>query len=190
MRPPCSSTILREIDRPRPVPPFLRVLVLSTCWNSSKILRLVGRARCRGRYRPPRSRSGRPPGGRGSRRLPWSVNLMALPTRLSSTWVRRRASPVPVGRPDGTADTSARFLVRASNSVADMHRRHHVGHAVVLDRQRELAGLDLGEIEHVVDQAEQVPAVGLHALQHALRLLAARRRRGRRPSSRCSRGWR
>src|SRR5262249_321106 len=38
MRPPCSSTILREIERPSPVPPFLRVLVLSTCWNSSKIL--------------------------------------------------------------------------------------------------------------------------------------------------------
>jgi hypothetical protein len=37
MPPPCSSTMRREIDRPSPVPPFLRVLVLSTCWNSSKI---------------------------------------------------------------------------------------------------------------------------------------------------------
>ena len=43
MRPPCSSTMRREIERPSPVPPFLRVLVLSTCWNSSKILRLIGR---------------------------------------------------------------------------------------------------------------------------------------------------
>src|SRR5262249_25909420 len=38
MRPPCSSTIFFEMESPRPVPPFLRVLVLSTCWNSSKIL--------------------------------------------------------------------------------------------------------------------------------------------------------
>src|SRR6476620_3390860 len=35
--PPCISTIRLEIARPRPVPPFLRVLLSSTCWNSSKI---------------------------------------------------------------------------------------------------------------------------------------------------------
>ena len=37
MRPPCSSTIFFAIASPSPVPPFLRVLELSTCWNSSKI---------------------------------------------------------------------------------------------------------------------------------------------------------
>ena len=36
-RPPCSSTIRREIDSPSPLPPFVRVLELSACWNSSKI---------------------------------------------------------------------------------------------------------------------------------------------------------
>ena len=41
MRPPCSSTIRLVIARPRPVPPFLRVLELSTCWNSLEDPRLV-----------------------------------------------------------------------------------------------------------------------------------------------------
>src|ERR1700756_294156 len=35
--PPCISTIRFEIARPNPVPPCLRVLELSICWNSSKI---------------------------------------------------------------------------------------------------------------------------------------------------------
>src|SRR5215469_888501 len=35
--PPCISTIRLEIARPSPVPPLLRVLVLSICWNSPKI---------------------------------------------------------------------------------------------------------------------------------------------------------
>src|SRR6516225_7950179 len=35
--PPCSSTMRFEIARPSPVPPFLRVFVLSICWNSPKI---------------------------------------------------------------------------------------------------------------------------------------------------------
>ena len=32
--PPCISTMRFEIARPSPVPPFLRVFELSTCWNS------------------------------------------------------------------------------------------------------------------------------------------------------------
>src|SRR5262245_44345261 len=35
MCPPCKPTRRRAIDRPSPVPPFWRVLLLSTCWNSS-----------------------------------------------------------------------------------------------------------------------------------------------------------
>ena len=35
--PPCISTMRLEIAKPKPVPPFWRVLLLSTCWNSSKI---------------------------------------------------------------------------------------------------------------------------------------------------------
>ena len=41
MVPPCISTMRFEIARPRPVPPFCLVLLLSTCWNSSKMSSLV-----------------------------------------------------------------------------------------------------------------------------------------------------
>src|SRR5262245_16879333 len=33
-RPPCSSTMRREIDSPSPLPPVRLVLELSACWNS------------------------------------------------------------------------------------------------------------------------------------------------------------
>src|SRR5262249_35213239 len=32
--PPCISTIRLDMASPRPVPPFLRVMALSACWNS------------------------------------------------------------------------------------------------------------------------------------------------------------
>ena len=41
----------------------------------------------------------------------------------------------------------------------------------------ELAGLDLGEVEHLVDEAEQVGAGAMHAAQRLLRLLGAEARR-------------
>ena len=41
----------------------------------------------------------------------------------------------------------------------------------------ELAGLDLGEVEHLVDEAEQVRAGAVHALQRLQRLLRAEARR-------------
>ena len=63
-------------------------------------------------------------------------------------------------------------------------------HRVVGDRERELPGLDLGEVEHVVDQAEQMLAARLDALEHLADLAAAPRRRCRPGSARCSRAWR
>ncbi len=35
--PPSSRAISREIERPRPVPPYLREVVPSACWKASKI---------------------------------------------------------------------------------------------------------------------------------------------------------
>jgi hypothetical protein len=46
----------------------------------------------------------------------------------------------------------------------------------------ELAGLDLGEVEHLVDEAEQVGTSAVHALQRLLRLFSAEARRGVRSS--------
>ena len=67
------------------------------------------------------------------------------------------------------------------------HTVHDVLDRVVGERERELPGLDLGQVEHVVDQAEQMPAVALHALEQARASSRASRRRRRRASSRCSR---
>ena len=38
IRPPSIRASSREIDRPSPVPPYLRLVVPSACWNASKII--------------------------------------------------------------------------------------------------------------------------------------------------------
>src|SRR5262245_46160122 len=101
IRPPWSSTIRLAMESPRPVPPFLRVLEVSACWNSSKI-------RCRSSWAMPgpvsatvttnASRSRWAP----IRTSPASVNLIAFPTRFRSTWASRRSSPRPAGRSGAT----------------------------------------------------------------------------------------
>src|SRR6266700_6402812 len=50
---------------------------------------------------------------------PLSVNLMALPTRLSRTWESRRSSPRPVGRSGATWAVNAKRFSAASGSTAD-----------------------------------------------------------------------
>ena len=115
-----------------------------------------------------------PPSGGGPRRRlprarpprPSSVNLMALPTRLSSTWRSRPASPT---RASGTSGctwqiSSSPFLwartARARRVSPDRRPQGEVGRV-----QLELAGLDLGEVEHVVDDAEQGVGRRLDRLQ-------------------------
>ena len=50
------------------------------------------------------------------------------------------------------------------------HVEHQLAHRVIDRREGQLARLDLGQIEHVVDQAEQMAAVLLDALEHVLHL--------------------
>ena len=99
------------------MPPFLRVLELSTCWNSSKM-----RSRSSGAIPTPVSVTAtwKLPSSTFARMLtdPASVNLIALLTRFRSTWVRRRSSPRPCGRSAGASTSSASFFSAASASVA------------------------------------------------------------------------
>ena len=37
--PPSSEASSRLIARPRPVPPYLRLVLASACWNASKMIR-------------------------------------------------------------------------------------------------------------------------------------------------------
>jgi hypothetical protein len=98
--PPSASTMRREMARPRPAPPCARVELPSACSNSSKM-------RCMSSLRNPgpvsetakRTRSTSPAPGFTLTVIstpPSSVNLMALPIRLSSTWRTRPGSAVIV----------------------------------------------------------------------------------------------
>src|SRR5215207_3427389 len=99
MRPPCSSTIRLAMLNPSPVPPFSRVLDVSACWNSSKMRACwsgvmpgpVSRTRTQNRSAPSSSRSSEIAALMTT--SPWSVNLMALPTRFRMTCTSRRSSP-------------------------------------------------------------------------------------------------
>src|SRR6266536_6675544 len=102
---------------------------------------------------------------------PLSVNLMALPTRLSRTWESRRPSPRPVGRPGATSALKTNRFSAASGSTADTTPPHHVAERVIVERERELTRLDLREIEHVVDEPEQMPPAGLQAHQYSPHLV-------------------
>ena len=127
--PPCISTMRLAIASPSPVPPFL--LGAASCRPAGTPRRSAPgrRRRCPGRCRAPRARKcRRPASARDRRPRPASVNLMALPTRLSSTWVRRRSSPRPIGRSSATLDRQARASSRAaSGSTAATHRLHDLG---------------------------------------------------------------
>ena len=96
--PPISVTSRLEIARPRPVPPYLRVVEPSACvkaWNS-RVCAAGGMpmpVSCTSKRS--RTSSGRLLAERGAHRPPRrrSVNLIALPTRLVSTWRSRPGSP-------------------------------------------------------------------------------------------------
>ena len=92
--PPKAWTSSRQMDRPRPVPPYLRVVEASACSNLEKIL-----AACSAVMPMPVSRTLRrrpspaPIAAKVTNTPPSPVNLMALETRLSTICRRRVGSP-------------------------------------------------------------------------------------------------
>ena len=97
------------------------------------------------------------------RTSPVSVNLIALPTRLRSTWVRRCSSPRPTGRRLGNVGLERELLGLGQRLGCRAHRLDHALDGVLAEVQAELAGLDLGDVEHGVDEPQQVLAVGADA---------------------------
>ena len=63
-------------------------------------------------------------------------------------------------------------LARRADHLVDQRRQHHRFRI-----ELELAGLDLGKIEHLIDQPEQMGAGAMHAAERLLRLLGAEARR-------------
>ena len=110
---------------------------------------------------------------RGSARtsmLPFSVNFRALPTRLARIWVSFAGSLMTVeDRARRASCRSSFFRARGILEIGlDLleQRRDRDDLAVQLG----LSGFDLGNVEHVVDEAEQKPRVALDALQALLLL--------------------
>ena len=175
IRPPWSSTSRFESARPSPVPSRCATPA-SPCWNSSKI----------------RSRSSRRDAGAGIghrdphlavdlRRAhvdapPAGVNFTAFESRLKITCRIRRSSP-------STTSTSG---VRGERDLDAVLRRllaHHDDAALerLAERERrdlelDLPGLDLGQVEDVVDQREQMVSRGEDVVEVLLLLLVQRRR--------------
>ena len=159
-----------EIDRPSPVPPYLRLVVPSACWNASKIIASfspgipipVSRTANVTTERA-LSSEGTPWSVRGGARptssvtLPASVNLMALARRLRRICCSRWASVVI--NPGSSAAVSTRSSRPLSSawtpnacSTTRTPRRADAGPNV------HPAGLDLGEVEDVLDQCSSSDA--------------------------------
>src|SRR6516162_1990469 len=68
-------------------------------------------------------------------------------------------------------ELEVQFLVARQRLDRDIDALHHVLDRIIIERKHKLPGLDLGKIKNVVDQAEQVLAVGLDALKHVAHLL-------------------
>src|SRR3989449_574266 len=133
MFPPIISTSCLLIARPRPEPPCLRVVDPSAWANSSKMWD------CAAALMPApvsltskRSVTFCAVSSRPATRIttePCSVNLIALPTRLVSTWPRRRGSPLTwVARFAGMLQASSSPLAwarsaRRSTTSSSVRRR-------------------------------------------------------------------
>ena len=103
--PPSSLAISRLMDSPRPVPPYLRAVEPSACWNASKMMRCLSfgmpmpvsvtekASTCRERLSTSWSnRFSRSASATFILTLPSSVNLKALDRRFFSTCCRRCGS--------------------------------------------------------------------------------------------------
>ena len=104
--------------------------------------------------------------------VPCSVNLLALLARLSSACRMRVWSACIVPSPAAQSTTSvlpffAAIVPMVVRHVVDQ-RRDREG----LEVELHLAGFDLGQVEDVVDQREQVPGGAQHALERLELVLA------------------
>jgi hypothetical protein len=130
-----------SIARPSPVPPFFRVIEVSDCWNSSNILfwsavEMPGPVLRKAIVNDPLAAEARTATSSAS------VNLIALPTRLSNTCVTRRWSPWARGRPGGNSVFQGEVLLGRERLHSAQRRLHYFADRIVHQRKGELAGLD------------------------------------------------
>jgi hypothetical protein len=97
-----------------------------------------------------------------------AVNFTALPSRLMRIWRSRFSSARTTG---GSAPSTTNRQSDAAPCGLQLEQAHDLGHAVGKAHrphfQRQLAGLDAGDVQRAFDQPEQVVAA---AADHAHRL--------------------
>ena len=160
MAPPISSTSLLEIVSPSPVPPKRRVVDPSACSNGWKMvcnlsagmpMPVSETATCSVTASGVDSST-----ETAAMTSPRSVNLMALPTRLTRTWRRRPESPI---KRSGTSDANPAGELEALRVGPKCERlKGFIERVAQPERgvgEAELAGLDLGEIEDVIDHRQE-----------------------------------
>ena len=177
--PPISVASRREMARPSPVPPYFRVVDASAwvnAWNS--------RACCRAVIPTPVSRTAnrtRCPSPSAvaeavTTTSPSSVNLTAFESRLTRTCRTRVTSPSTVSGTESSTKyaRSTPLLARAGGEQVD----GVLDGAPDVERgglEVDLAGLDLGEVQDVVDERQERVARGPDRLDEVPLLLAQRR---------------
>ena len=152
------------------MPPYLRLVVPSACWNASKIMRCLSagmpmpvsvteKAITFGGRRAPGGPAPAVAAARCQRTCPCSVNLNALDSRfLQHLLEALRVGDRVRGRSgvDSTANSSP-FCSATWRKVRSTYSRTSC-EADVADVHCHRAGLDLRQVEDVVDQREQVGA--------------------------------
>ncbi len=123
MRPPWPSTIVRQIARPRPVPPLSRESDASTCWKRPKIESSLSA----GMPRPWSITSKRVPPATAeqpTRTVPPSLeNLSALEMRFVSAWRMRSGSAETLARPSPTSSVTPASAASCSSPSTARTRR-------------------------------------------------------------------
>ena len=150
--PPCISIIRFEIARPRPVPPFCLVMVLSACWNSlNSFSYLTGRCPVGIRHG---DRKQAISGARCDRDLTSICELDRVPDQVQQDL--RQPTTITVTNWNVVADLrheSKRFA-RRKWLHSGYYGVHHVLQRILSEIEGQLSRLDLRQVEHIVDQIQ------------------------------------
>ncbi len=173
--PPSRRAISRLMVSPRPVPPYLRLVVPSACWNASKMSFCLSSGMpmpvsCTAKRMDLRRRRAR--ARRASSTPPFAVNLNAFDSRFLRICCRRVGSlNIVAGSRSVHRDVEGEALL-----LGDVPERplDVVAHLVERERarvDRHLARLDLRQVEDLVDELQQIVARRVDRLRE-LHLLA------------------
>ena len=179
--PPSRWAISRPIDRPRPVPPYLRLVVPSACWKASKIIMCLSAgmprpvsvtrkattppgssaaARRRGSWKMARGGAGRT----SSETEPAVGELDRVGQQVVEDLLQALAVGVEHGRRALVdRDRQGQALLVGEGAEGGGHVGGQVGQGEGRRGQLHLPRLHLGQVEDVADEGQQVGAGAVDA---------------------------